>query len=287
MNKFVLSKVRTFQTIIDSISALIKEAFFTFSKDKFSLNAIDPTKAAMVNLKLKKDSFDEYKSDKEQKIALDLIELNNLLKRCGANDTLTFMFLDDKNKIKLEFKGEGKRKRTFDLSTIDSEGILEKELDIGKLELPVKMKVKSEVLQTAIKDAKTIDSETLEINVSSDLLKIIAVKEMMNDEYNLEISLKQTSDEEKKEVDVIDMSDAKAKYSLSYLEKIFKIASISEVVTVSYGTEQPAVFDFSDDKIEVFYILAPQSDETEDEFESDFDENFEEEEDLDEDFEDI
>ena len=287
MNKFVLSNVKKFQTIIDSVSALIKEAFFIFSKDKFGLNAIDPTKAAMVNFKIDKSAFDEYESKKDTKIALDLIELNNLLKRCGANDTLTFMFLEDKNKVKLEFKAEKKRKRSFDLSTIDSEGILEKELDISKLELPVQVKMKSEVLQTAIKDAKTIDSETLEISITNDLLQILAVKEMMNDQYSFEIDLSHGETKEELISKLEINKESKAKYSLSYLEKIFKIASISDEVEIKYGTEQPAIFDFSDEMVKVFYVLAPQGEEESDEFVEEFDEEFEDESDLDDDFEDI
>jgi len=212
MNKFILENGKNFQTIIDSISALIKEANFTFQKEFFGLNAIDPTKAAMVNLKMKKGGFKEYTPEKGQKISLDLIELNNLLKRCGANDKLTFSFLADKNKIKLEFEDpKKKRKRSFDLSTIEDEGILEKELDINKLDLPTKLTMKTDVIQTTIKDAKTIDSETLEIAVTKEQLKVSAVKEMMNDLYVFEVKL--NDPETKEDITEVEVTeDSKSKY---------------------------------------------------------------------------
>ncbi len=283
MNKFVLENGKIFQTVIDSISALIKEANFTFQKEFFGLNAIDPTTAAMVNLKMKKDGFKEYTPDKSQKISLDLIELNNLLKRCGANDKLTFSFLADKNKIKLEFEDEKKkRKRSFDLSTIEDEGILEKELDINKLDLPAKLTMNTDVIQTTIKDAKTIDSETLEIEVTKDLLKVNAVREMMNDLYTFELKLDEP--ETKDEISEVEITEnSKSKYSLSYLEKIFKIGSVAKNVTLKFGSEQPAILDFDIENVDLFYVLAPQGEEEESDFEEEFDSEFED----DEEFEDI
>ncbi|MHA1784296.1 MAG: hypothetical protein ACTSVY_13920 [Candidatus Helarchaeota archaeon] len=303
MAKFKLLNVKEFLTIIDTVSTLIKEANLIFTPDSFGIKAFDPTKAAMLKFEMKKSAFEVFESDKEQEVWLELDEFNKYLKRCESNESITFEFKEDVNKVKLTFQGtKSKRKRSFTLSTIEEPEEYETREDGKKIKkqdmvdkiinnysnmnLTVNARLSAKIFLTAIKDAKTVESNTLEIKTSAKKIQFIATREIVNDEYNYEIDL---DDEETKDlVEKIEVKDeTSVKLSLIFMERIFKSSSISSAFNFYCGKDEagssiPAKFDFSTDDITLYYILAPQMEEEED-FDEDFDDTFND----DDDFEDI
>jgi len=58
------------------------------------------------------------------------------------------------------------------------------------------------------------------------------------------------------------------------LEKIFKIGGAAKQLTLKFGTEQPAIFNFDIENVDLFYVLAPQGEEESDDFDEEFDSEF-------------
>ena len=284
MNEFELKDGKTFQSIIESISHLIKYVFFSFKNDTFDINAVAEFNIASLVLKIKKGFFDTYNCTKEQKISVDLHSFNNLLKRSKAKDKIKFSFLDDKNKIRLEFEDtENKTKRSFDLSTLEDESVInDKEINRSKIQTTVKLTMKPDLIQTPIKDAKIIDGESLELEVTNEMLKISTIRDIINDLYTFEIKFGDDTKDDITEVKVDEKVDLF--FALSYMEKIFKIGNLAKEVTIELGDDQPAIFTFDIENVDLFYVLANQIPEDEDDFDDDeFDAEFD---DADE-FEDI
>jgi len=265
------------QAIVDATSSLIKEGKFVFTKNLLEFNAIDPTKAAMVNISIphgNESFFEQYKVDTDHTVCLDITEFATLLKRSSSSDALEFQFDSERNKIKLIFNDTSKksRSRSFELSTIDDndlDGSLSKKIDASKMVATLTMKMKTDLFMTAIKDARTIDAEALEITGNDNGLKITALKEMMNDQYQLDIQWKdeeEASDSDKTVLSSTIDGETKSKYALSYLEKMFKIGTTLNIVNIKLATDQPIVLSFktNDEKASMTLILAPQGDDDED-----------------------
>jgi len=99
--KLTLSDPKYLKESVSIISELVTEARFKLTPDAIELVAMDPANVAMVIFKLLSSSFTEYKVDKEVKIALNLNNLKQVLRRSSASDIVTLELEENKFKITL------------------------------------------------------------------------------------------------------------------------------------------------------------------------------------------
>ena len=81
MFKFKVSDAKLFRDSVTAISTLIDEGTFKVDSNGIRLRSMDPSRVAMVDFIMQKTVFDEYVSEGETKICLNLSELLKLLKR--------------------------------------------------------------------------------------------------------------------------------------------------------------------------------------------------------------
>ncbi len=260
-----LENSRILKGIVETLASIIDETEFRVNPKKFTISAMDPSRICLLKLSINQENFDDYQCDKESKVGLNLDDLDKILKRSGANDSVEINFNETEQKIKIKMQREGtSRTRTFSLALLDIE-IEEIPMDnLLKIEYPSKWVIEPEFLVEAIKDAE-IYSEILNINategqglVFSSTGQIGEMEYDLNEDDLLETNISGTSS---------------GAYSLTFLKAILKIASITEKLEISLKTDHPLkmIFNLLEGG-ELSYFLAPRVEEAEFEDDDDMDE---------------
>ncbi|HEY0088945.1 MAG TPA: hypothetical protein VGB37_08880, partial [Candidatus Lokiarchaeia archaeon] len=224
--------------------------------NEFIITAMDPSRICLLKLSIKKENFDEYKSEKETKIGLNLEDLDKILKRSSTNDSVEIDFNEKDQKIKIKMKREGaSRTRTFSLALLDID-IEEIPMDnLLKIEYPSNWVIDPDFLVEAIKDAE-IYSEILNMKAEEGKGLMFNSSGQIG-EMNYELELGELLEHN------ITGSSSGA-YSLTFLKAILKIASITEKLEISLKTDHPLklIFNLLEGG-ELFYFLAPRVEEAE------------------------
>lgn len=256
---------RILKGIIETLSSIIDETEFRVSPSEFTISAMDPSRICLLKLSIKKENFDEYHCKKESKVGLNLDDLDKILRRSAANDTIEIDFNEEDQKIKIKMTREGSsRSRSFSLALLDIEYEEIPMDNLLKIEYSSKWVIDPDFLVEAIKDAeiyaeilnmKAIEGQGLTFSSSGQI-----------GEMNYEIGLEELIDSDINE-------DCSAAYSLTFLKAILKIASITEKLEISLRTDHPLkmVFNLLEGG-ELFYFLAPRVEEEEYDEDEDMDE---------------
>jgi len=260
-----LENSRILKGIVETLASIIDETEFRVTPKEFTISAMDPSRICLLKLSLKKENFDEYQCNKESKVGLNLDDLDKILKRSAANDSVEINFNETDQKIKIKMQREGmSRTRTFSLALLDIE-IEEIPMDnLLKIEYPSKWVIEPGFLVEAIKDAE-IYSEILNIAANEGKGLIFTSTGQIGEmEYNL-------SEDDLIETDIEGSSNGA--YSLTFLKAILKIASITEKLEISLKTDHPLkmIFNLLEGG-ELSYFLAPRVEEAEFEDDDDMDE---------------
>ncbi len=260
-----LENSRILKGIVETLASIIDETEFRVTPKEFTISAMDPSRICLLKLSIKKDNFDEYECSTESKVGLNLDDLDKILKRSAANDTVEIDFNEADQKIKIKMQREGvSRTRTFSLALLDID-IEEIPMDnLLKIDYPSKWVIDTDFLVEAIKDAE-IYSEILNINANEGQGLVFSssgqIGEMvydLNEDDLIESQLQGSSS---------------GAYSLTFLKAILKIASITEKLEISLKTDHPLKMNF--DLLEggkLSYFLAPRVEEEEFGDEDDMDE---------------
>ena len=255
-----LENSRILKGIVETLASIIDETEFRVTPKEFTISAMDPSRICLLKLSIKKEDFDDYQCSKESKVGLNLDDLDKILKRSAANDSVEIDFNETDQKIKIKMQREGiSRTRTFSLALLDID-IEEIPMDnLLKIEYPSNWVIDTDFLVEAIKDAE-IYSEILNINANEGQGLIFSSSGQIGEmEYDLN------------EEDLIESAlqgSSSGAYSLTFLKAILKIASITEKLEISLKTDHPLKMNF--DLLEggkLNYFLAPRVEEEE------FDEN--------------
>ncbi len=251
-----LENSRVLKGIVETLASIIDETEFRVTPKEFTISAMDPSRICLLKLSIKKDDFDEYECSEESKVGLNLDDLDKILKRCAANDTVEINFNEADQKIKIKMQREGvSRTRTFSLALLDID-IEEIPMDnLLKIDYPSKWVIDTDFLVEAIKDAE-IYSEILNIDANEGKgLKFSSSGQIGEMEYDIN------------EDDLLDSQlkgTSSGAYSLTFLKAILKIASITEKLEISLKTDHPLKMNF--DLLEggkLSYFLAPRVEEEE------------------------
>ena len=220
------------------IAELVTEVKIKVNKTGLSIIAVDPANVALVSLKLPHSSFTQFESE-EETLCVNLEDFKQILKRAEPGSSLTLEKED--NRLKLSIQNTVKR--NFYISLINIEG---EEKRIPDLEFDSSVEISSEMLRHAIEDAAIVsDACSFEIGKSF----IIEAKGALNS-TKTEFS----SDEAKFK------GEAKAKYSIEYLQKFIKASRFAENASLKYKNDFPLRMDFRGN-IEMTFILAPRVEE--------------------------
>ncbi|MFX0031912.1 MAG: proliferating cell nuclear antigen (pcna) [Candidatus Hodarchaeota archaeon] len=262
-----LDDSRILRGIIETFASFSDESEFKVSSKDFEITSYDESMVSLIKFTMDKDKFDDYKCAKEHKISLNIDDLDKILKRSTIDDSIELEFQETDQKIKIKMKNKSsKRIRTFSLSVL---GTTKEEVSIDKLQQIEYLATwamtppdfSPDLLVDAIKDAE-IYSDILNIKVDENSgLTFNSSGQIGEMEYNIELD--DLPEKKIKETEI-------GAYSISFLKKILKLASITEKLDIFLKTDYPLkmIFNILNGGI-LYYFLAPRVDK--DEFQDDED----------------
>lgn len=237
---------KNWQALISAISALVDEANFEISPQGITLRAMDPSRIAMVDFELPKGAFSSYSCDEEGRIGINLDEMEKIVRRAGAGNSLTLGV--DREKNQLEITLEGRTKRTFRVSLIELGADRPPTLNV---DFDVNIKITADTLKEIIQDADII-SDFIAIDAAPKALKISA----QGDTGNLEIQMEKDQ-EALLEYNV--KEPARSLYALEYLNDMMKAVAAADTVQMEFGKGTPIKLVFSvSSGGHITYYLAPR-----------------------------
>ena len=247
MFKLKMSDVKLLRDAITAISTLIDEGTFHVSPEEIKLRSMDPSRVAMVDFTMQKTVFDEYISDRNAKICLNLGELLKLLKRAGRDESVEIFLDESTGHFVITIRG--KYTRTFRMPTLEA---MEDEVPTPKVTFNAKVTLTADGLRQSLEDVALV-SDHVRMETDGEKFMMSAKGDIMG----ANIELKKGSDAllslEVKE-------PSRATYPLSYLSDIVKAASsTSEIVTLEFSTDMPVRLDFKQPYDgSLVYYLAPR-----------------------------
>ena len=240
--KLTLADPKLLKDSVAIISDLVTEARFNVTKDSIDLVAMDPANVAMVIFKLLSSSFTEYKVEKDVKIALNLDNLKQVLRRAGPSDVLTLELLENRFKVTIQ----SGTTRTFNLPIIELE---EKEQKIPALSI----KADTTLLNEAIEDVSIV-AESVQFICDKNKFTVSAEGDLS--QAKVEMPSAKNTVITKEGDDVV-----KAKYSIEYLKKMIQGSKLSSDVMIRFSNDYPLKLEYkTTDKLMLYFILAPRVD---------------------------
>ena len=242
---------KTWQALISAISALVDEANFEISPQGITLRAMDPSRIAMVDFELPKSAFSHYECDEEGQIGVNLDEMEKIVKRAGAGNSLALGLDREQNQLQITL--EGRTRRSFKISLIDLGADRPPSLNV---DFDVTIKITADTLKEIIQDADII-SDFIAIDAAPEALTVSA----RGDTGNLEVAIKK---DEEPLLEYKVKNPSKSLYALEYLNDMMKAVAASDTVQMEFGKGTPIklVFTVSSGG-HITYFLAPR---VEDEF---------------------
>jgi len=241
--KLVLTDAQHFKRCVDAIAVLVEEAEFVVSDSGLSLKATDPSQISMVDFFLPKKAFKEFNIAAETKLGLDLNYLSQVMARSKAKEELLLELDEEKSRLKLTFRGTSTR--NFSIPLID---ISAQELPNPKIEFSAMVKLRSEVLQDALKDAALLSNHlVLGANAEKFFVKTNSSKGELNNEcVKEELSALQVKEE------------STSMFPLDYLQNMLKAAGSNDEINLHLKSNAPVKINYKIGQAEITYFLAPR-----------------------------
>ena len=247
MVKLTLSEPKYFKDSVNIISDLVNEVQFSFEKDSIELVAMDPANVAMIAFRMFSSSFAEYEVENDEKIAINLSMLKQVLRRIKGSELMTLQTAD--GKLQITLKGTNTRK--FSLPIIDVD---EGEAKVPELKFPVNIAMSSSSLNDAIEDVDVV-ADSVAFVAEPHKFVLTAEGDLSN--VNIETP---ESDDVKIIMDGTD-SKIKSKYSVEYLKKMIQGSKLSDRVVIHFNKDYPLKLDYNTvDILSLTFILAPRVD---------------------------
>ena len=247
MFKVKVSDAKLLRDAVTALSTLIDEGTFNIDSDGIRLRAMDPSRVAMVDFTMQKTVFDEYGSDEDTKICLNLSELLKLLKRAGKDETVELL-LDEKTG-QFVITVRGKYTRTFRMPTLEAS---EDEVPTPKIAFNAKVTLTADGFRQSLEDVALV-SDYVRVETDGEKVTMNAKGDIMG----ANVELKKGSDAL---LSIEVKEPSKSAFPLSYLSEIVKAAAAtSDIVTLEFSSDMPIRLDFKQRYDgTLVYFLAPR-----------------------------
>jgi len=245
--KVKVSDAKLLRDAVTALSTLIDEGTFNIDSDGIRLRAMDPSRVAMVDFTMQKTVFDEYGSDEDTKICLNLSELLKLLKRAGKDETVELL-LDEKTG-QFVITVRGKYTRTFRMPTLEAS---EDEVPTPKIAFNAKVTLTADGFRQSLEDVALV-SDYVRVETDGEKVTMNAKGDIMG----ANVELKKGSDAL---LSIEVKEPSKSAFPLSYLSEIVKAAAAtSDIVTLEFSSDMPIRLDFKQRYDgTLVYFLAPR-----------------------------
>jgi len=252
-----LAKASTLRKLMDSLKELVKEGNFDCSSNGISLQGVDPSFVALIQLSLRADGFELFRVDRNMNLGLNLESMTKILKCAGADDTLTLKAEDKADNLEFLFESPDQdRISQFSLKLMDIDS---ESFGIPATTYHCVVKMPSTEFQRICKELAVI-GETVTVHVSKEGIKFSV--QGNTGSGSIVCKPNAASDEdEKKQVQIKLEDEIKQTFALRYLNLFAKATAVSEYVTLMLNEEVPLVVEYKVAELgHLRYFLAPKID---------------------------
>ena len=230
---------------IGVISDFITEATFAIQKEGIKLIAMDPANISMVILDILPSAFTEFRVEEPVEITVNLDAFKNALKRAKSTDTLAMSL--EQNKLKITILGRSRKK--FFIPLLEREV---KERKIPALDFMTTIEVDANEFKDYIDD----------VSIASDAVTFDADKNtfsMSAGDAGSKVNIELTRGHDALIQIAAAQEPVRSIYSVDYLKKMARAATLADSVTIRFATDYPLRLDFRAlNKMQMSFILAPR-----------------------------
>lgn len=237
--------------VVEAIKDIVSNVNIDAGPNGISMQAMDPSHVALVNLNLKAEGFSDYRADKTFPLGIKLANLNKILKCAGNDDTITLECEDEPTQLTLKFENSI-QSASFSLNLIS--------LDSEQLQIPETVYSSRVVMPTS--DFSNICKQLHQLSESVTIKTTHKgiVFSVNGDIGSGSLERKDNPSDKTSEQTIIDIDEPVSNmFSLSILNYFNKAASLSEQVHLSLSENTPLVVEY---KIEgmgsLKFYLAPK-----------------------------
>lgn len=217
---FKTVQASAFKTIFEVLKDVLNDVNIIFDKDGMKILTLDTARAALIDLSLLSENFEEYSCTEEVTAGVNMANMFKLLKTIGNNDTLEVR-LDNNEFMDIFIQNTDKKSKTsFKLKLLD---INEDRIDIPKVDIEVITVMTSMDFQRICRDMGNLSND-VSISRSGTELKIACEGDFANQETVIECGDDSAS-------------NTHGKYSLKYLNIFTKATSMCSNMRILQNTE--------------------------------------------------
>lgn len=222
--------------IVEAIKDIVSNVNIDAGPNGISMQAMDPSHVALVNLSLKAEGFQDYRADKTFPLGIKLANLHKILKCAGNDDIITLECEDEPSQLTLKFESQNQA-ASFNLNLIS--------LDSEQLQIPETTYSSRVVMSTA--DFSNICkqlhqlSESVTIKTTSKSIQF----SVNGDIGSGTLERKDNPTDKISEQTIIDVDEEVTNmFSLSILNYFNKAAGLSDQVHLSLSDNTPLVVEY-------------------------------------------
>ena len=244
----VFPQAKELKNLIAATVAFLSEGTFKATEEGIHLASLDPSNVAVIILDLYQNAFLDYEVEGEEIFTISLEDLKKILTKAKAKEQVIWELDKEKNRFILTIKGKATKK--FILPLIESES---EPMQTPNLDLPIQIEMDAKAFKEIIDSAKVIADEVKFLaDPEGPTFSIIAEGELK--EMRIDLT---PQDETVLTMEI--PQKAMARYSVDYLYKLTKVATISDTVVIRFNTNMPVWFDYRlADRFKYSFILAPR-----------------------------
>jgi proliferating cell nuclear antigen len=241
-----LDSTKTWKQIVDALATLLTEIHLVVSYSGITLTQYDSSRAAMVDLTLPRNVFQEYQCTDEHDICVGVNDIVKVSKRMTADDRLVFDL--DTSENRLEIRMIGPAIRTFKLQLLTPPTERTQKLVPS---FDMKAEMHADAFKHAVKDIGVF-SNHLKVTVRSDTISFAGEGDTGESEVVMALG------DESLLYSLSSSGEVSSMYALSYLNEIAK-AIASDNLVLQMTANRPILLEFSiAESGMIRFLLAPR-----------------------------
>ncbi len=225
------------RTLFEVLKDIIHDTNLIIGDDFVKLATMDGARCSLVYLKLRAESFEEFKCTDTTHIGLNMASMYKLVRACGTHDTIVLYVLHESpNELGIRIENAEKNSRTdFKLKLLD---INDREISMPDLEFDSVVTLPSVMFQRLCRDMMSLSPnmvitsrpKSMSFSCEGDFASQTTVIGETDDGLVME------SNHE---------DDISSKYSLKYLTLFCKSSSLCNTVSIFIKKEHPLIVQYS------------------------------------------
>jgi len=242
--KMIYPNAQELNNIFEIVDQFIEEGYLTVNENGLALKCGDRAMVCILDLSIKPNAFEQFTTEKEEKLGININSFLNVLKKAKKEDKITIGRNDSKLILTL---WDYDLNRTFRIPLLD---LTTEDLpQTDNLEFTGRTEVLTKVLEQIIKDSESI-SDFLVVEVNENL--IFTTDNDVSD-YKVELDNLNTN--------LLSLNgNGKSRYPIDYLKKLIdKDKKLFDSVVLNLANDYPLKIEHSlGDRVKFDFVLAPR-----------------------------